>query len=259
MVRIINIFSGKGGVGKTTVASNLAIGLQKNNKKTAVVDFNFTTPHLSLYFDLFSFPFTLNNFLRKEIELEDAIYNHPSGLSVVPASLDLSDIVNVDTSKLKETLRDVFWEYDFVILDSAPGLGREALISLKSCDEVIFVANPQIPSLVDIVKCMHVINSLESKPEPMGIIVNRVRGKKYEANLKEIREFTELPIIGVVPEDRKNLETENNKTLITVSNKNSPASKAFFNISAKLSGKVFQYSLWDRLKMSFQNRDYFEY
>jgi cell division ATPase MinD len=248
MVRIINICSGKGGVGKTVVATNLGIALQEMYKKVAIIDFNFTTPHLSLYFGLFSYPITLNNFLRNEVELEKTIYNHPSGLSVIPASLDLIDIVNTDTSNLRDEIRRVFWNYDFVLLDSAPGLGKEALVSLKASDEVLFVANPQIPSLVDIVKCLKVINTLEPRPVPLGIIVNRLKRKSYEITLQEIRDFTELPIIGAVPEDGRVLETENKKTLVITNKRNSAASKAFFKIASRLSGTTYQYSFWDKIR-----------
>ncbi|NIO44787.1 MAG: P-loop NTPase, partial [Candidatus Aenigmarchaeota archaeon] len=70
MVRIIGIVSGKGGVGKTVVASNLGVALQKFYKKTAVIDFNLTTSHLSLYFGIHSHPITLNHVLRNEAKLE---------------------------------------------------------------------------------------------------------------------------------------------------------------------------------------------
>ena len=252
MVRIINVCSGKGGVGKTTASANIGVALQKFNKKVAVVDFNFTTSHLSLYFNMYSFPITLNNFLRKETNMESAIYNHPSGLKVVPASLRIKDIVNIDVDNLKDTLKKVFCNYDIVFLDSAPGLRKEAMIALRSCDEVLFVANPQIPSLIDIEKCRQTINMLDPKPIPIGVIVNRVRNKDYEIKSDEIERFTELPIIGVVPEDDNVLADFNKKSLVTFSRKNSPASKAFFRIAAKLVGERYEYGFFERLKGLFR-------
>jgi cell division ATPase MinD len=252
MVKIISICSGKGGVGKTVVASNLSVALTKLKKRVIILDFNFTTPHLSLYFGLFSNPITLNNFLRNEVELIETVYNHPVGLDIVPSSLNLIDIVNADTSGLRESLKEAFWDYDYIILDSAPGLGKEALVSLKTSDEIIFVANPQIPSLVDVVKCSKVINSLETKPKPLGVIVNRVKGKNYETTVEEIKDFIELPLLGIIPEDEKIPETENKKTLVTIDSSYSPASKSFFEIASKLSGERDQYGLWDRVRGLFR-------
>lgn len=251
MVRIINVCSGKGGVGKTTITANLGVALQKFNKKVAVVDFNFTTAHLSIYFDMYSFPITLNNFLRNEAKLQDAIYDHASGLKVVPASLKVKDIVNIDVDNMKETLKDVFCNYDIVFLDSAPGLGKEALIALRSSDEVLFVINPNVPSMIDVEKCKQTIDMLESKPIPIGVIVNRVKNKDYEIKTNEIESFTQLPIIGMVPEDENVLADFNKKTLVTFSKKNSPASKAFFKIAAKITGVDYEESFFDKIKNIF--------
>jgi len=236
MVRIIDVCSGKGGVGKTTVASNLGIALQKFYKKVVVVDCNLTTSHLGLLFGLYSYPVTLNSFLKNESRLEDAVYTHHSGLKIVPASLDFRDIVNIDVSNFKEKLKLAFANYDIVLLDSAPSLGRESLIALQASDEALFVANPHVPSLVDVVKCHQLINTLENRPLPLGIILNRVRKKPYEIKLDEIKQFTELPVIGTIPEDEKIMESANKKTLVTISKQNSPSSIAFFEIASKIAG-----------------------
>jgi septum site-determining protein MinD len=240
MVRIIDVCSGKGGVGKTTVASNLGVALQRFNKKVVVIDCNLTTSHLGLLFGIYSYPVTLNSFLKNESKLEDAVYTHQSGLKIVPASLDFRDVVNIDTSDLKQKLKLAFADYDIVLLDSAPSLGRESLIALQASDEALIIANPHVPSLVDVVKCHHLINTLENRPLPLGIIVNRFRKKHYEVKLDEIKQFTELPIIGIIPEDEKIMESANKKTLITISKRNSRSSRAFFEIASKLTGSEYK-------------------
>jgi septum site-determining protein MinD len=73
LVRIIDVCSGKGGVGKTTVAANLGLALQNFGKKVAVVDCNLTTSHLGLLFGFHNYPITLNNFLKGEARMEDII------------------------------------------------------------------------------------------------------------------------------------------------------------------------------------------
>jgi septum site-determining protein MinD len=180
--------------------------------------------------------------LRNEARIEDATYIHSSGLRVVPASLDFRDVVNIDVNDLKQKLKNAFSAYDIVFLDSAPSLGKESLIALQASDEALFVANPHVPSLVDIVKCNQLINTLENKPIPLGIVINRVKNKPYEIKLDEIKQFTELPVIGVVPEDEKILECSNKKTLVTVSKQNSSSSKAFFEIAAKIAGTEYRNS-----------------
>jgi septum site-determining protein MinD len=189
---------------------------------------------------MYSYPVTLNNFLRNESKIDDATYIHNSGLRIVPASLDFRDVVNIDANDLKQKLKNAFSNYDIVFLDSAPSLGRESLIALQASDEALFVANPHIPSIVDVVKCHQLINTLENRPSPIGIIVNRFRNKHYEIKPDEIKNFTNLPIIGLVPEDEKILEATNKKTLVTISKKNSSSSIAFFDIAAKLVGSEYK-------------------
>ncbi|MFH0961922.1 MAG: AAA family ATPase, partial [archaeon] len=83
--RVIGIISGKGGVGKTTLVSNLGAVLAEEFKKDVVVlDCNFTTSHLGLYLGLYQTPITLNTVLQGKAELEDAIYTHRSGMKVIP-------------------------------------------------------------------------------------------------------------------------------------------------------------------------------
>jgi len=252
MVRIIDVCSGKGGVGKTTIVSNLGIALQKFYKKTVVIDFNFTTSHLSLFFGIQSHPITINHVLRNEASLEDAIYNHQSGLKIVPGSLKLKDIVDIDVNYLRKIIEKTFSNYDIVLIDSAPGLGREALIALQTSDEVLYVANPSVPSLVDIAKCNELINNLENKPKPIGIIVNRVRNKSYEIKNDDIAQFTETPIIGVIPEDEKILASFNNKGLVTFSKNRSSSKKEFFKIAAKIAGTKYEYDFFERIKRIFK-------
>jgi len=236
MVRIIDVCSGKGGVGKTTITANLGLALTQLGKKVAVVDCNLTTSHLSLLFGSYSYPLTLNNFLKGEARFEDVVYTHTSGLKIVPASLELKDLVDVSFNNFGEKLKENFRDFDIVLLDSAPGLGREALIALQASDEILFVANPFITSLVDVFKCNQLINSLDFKPKVIGIVLNRVRKKAYEISVDEVTNFTELPVIGIVPEDEKVLESTNKKTLVLISHRNSPSSKAIFEIAAKIAG-----------------------
>ena len=73
MTRIISILSGKGGVGKTTVASNLGAALVKKGKDTIILDGNVTTPNLSLHLGIPLYPVTLHDFLNKKAQIESAI------------------------------------------------------------------------------------------------------------------------------------------------------------------------------------------
>lgn len=250
MVRIIDVCSGKGGVGKTTVASNLGLVLQTLNRKVAVIDFNFTTSHLGLCFNSYSQPVTMNNVMRNEASIQEAAYTHSSGLKIVMSSLRLEDIVSADASDLKKKIIQAFSDYDFVLLDSAPGLGREAILAMEASDEALYVANPSLPSIIDIAKCNQVA-SIKNMAKPVGILVNRVKKRGYELNVMEISQFTGLPVVGIVPEDENVLESTNKETPIIIYKKSSKASRAFFKIAARLAGVEYKQSLLERMRSVF--------
>ena len=87
MTRVIGILSGKGGVGKTTLTGNLAVELAKLGKEVYAIDCNISTSHLGMYFGFYDYDITLNDVLRGSHEIEDSIYEHKSGVKIVPGSL----------------------------------------------------------------------------------------------------------------------------------------------------------------------------
>ena len=233
-MRIISISSGKGGVGKTTVAMNLAAALHSMGRNVVLIDCNLTASHLALSLGMFNNPRTINNFLRKEAQIESAIQTHHSGLRIVPASLELSDLAGIETESMKEQFRKSLSPYDFVLLDSAPGIGREALIALRACDEAIFVTTPYIQSVVDAKKLKSLSNKIGFANA--GLALNMVQGKKHELDSNEIERFTELPVIAKIPADDKIMKCANSRTVCVHEYPKSKPSRAFFKMAALLSG-----------------------
>ncbi|MEK6842996.1 MAG: AAA family ATPase, partial [Candidatus Micrarchaeota archaeon] len=151
--RIIGFLSGKGGVGKTTLTINLGAALSHFfKKKVVILDCNLTTSHLGLTLGIHHAPIALNHVLRGEALLEDAIYPHNSGMHVIPASLRMQEMAGVDLIKTKPIAKMLAKNYDFVLLDCGPGVGREALAGLNSSEELLFIATPTLPSVMDILR-----------------------------------------------------------------------------------------------------------
>ena len=236
-MRVISILSTKGGVGKTTIASNLALALQSFGRPTVLLDFNFTTPHVSLYFNLLQAEKTLNNFLKNECSFNDIIYRHTSGLSIVPTSLSLSDVVSID-GNLKNVIEENLKNFEFVIIDSAPGLGREAMISLNSCQEAIFVATPDFVSVFDVAKTYKFISNLPEKPIVLGIILNRVKGKSYEMRREEVERYSGLPVLAEIKESETFLKSLSLRTPAFLFDKN--ISETFKQLAAKIAGIPYE-------------------
>lgn len=198
MTRAIGIVSGKGGVGKTTLAINIAAALAKHyNKRTTLIDCNLTTSHVSLYLGIYHKPTTLNHVLREERSMEEATHFHESGMKVLPASLSLSDLDGVDIFHVKDRVSKLKEQNDFVLLDSAPGLGRESMGTLKAVDEVLFVTTPNILAITDVIRTNEVCQELGIKN--LGIVLNMVHKDKYEIAKKDVEQITGLPVIATIP------------------------------------------------------------
>jgi MinD-like ATPase involved in chromosome partitioning or flagellar assembly len=193
---IIGVVSGKGGVGKTTIASNLSYYLSQVGKNVTLVDCNVTTSHINFNFGFFSFNKTLNNVLRGEAEIWEVTYKYKT-LNIIPASLRLEDLSYIDLMSLNRAIRSI--NSEFVFLDSAPGFGKEAISVLNSVDSVLIVATPFMTSIADVLRMKKILEELNVYP--LGIVLNMVKGKNYELSKKDVEAITGVKVIEVVPYD----------------------------------------------------------
>jgi len=238
MTRLIILTSGKGGVGKTTLSSNLAAALTDFGEKVIVMDANLTTPNLGLHLGMHLTPNTLHSVLKGESRLKDAIYPHPYGFKVIPASLGLNDLRGVDVGRLPEISLNLIGKADYVILDCAAGLGREAISALSASDEAIIVTNPDLPSVTDALKILNIAK--ETNVKIIGVVINRVKGNPSELTRNEVRSLLKIPVIAEIPEDSNiALSIAVKKPLIKFSPR-SPAAVEIKRLAARLSGRRYQ-------------------
>lgn len=200
MPRVISVVSGKGGVGKTTLVGNVGTLLAKKYKKTVLlVDGNITTPHLGQYMGIDFCQTTLNDVLRGNAYVDEALYEHESGARILPASLELHDLKGVDISKFKNVIKAAnakIMDTDITLIDSAPGLGREAMAALNASNEVLYVTTPFAPMILDVIKCSKVAEEIGLKQ--IGVVVNMCHGGGHELKRNEIEAMIGLPVVSVV-------------------------------------------------------------
>jgi septum site-determining protein MinD len=234
MAKLITITSGKGGVGKTTTAINLGAALNALGKEVIVLDANLTTPNIGLHLGAPLVPTSLNHALAGKTNIIEAVYEHESGMKIVPSSLSVRELGNINHSKLKEVGKKLKKIADFVIYDSAAGLGEEAVAAIESADELIIVTNPEILAVTDALKTAKLAEEMKKKVR--GVIVTRTSGSRSEMPLENIREMLELPILGIIPEDEDVKEALVMKDALIHTHPNSRVAKAYRKIAANIAG-----------------------
>tara|TARA_Y100000310_G_C20532350_1_gene739129 strand:- start:240 stop:992 length:753 start_codon:yes stop_codon:yes gene_type:complete len=235
MAKFIVITSGKGGVGKTTTAVNLATAMNALDEDVTLVDVNLTTPNVGLHLGAPVVPVTLNHVLSGKADLVDSIYEHESGTKIIPASLSIKELKSLNDRDLITTARDLRHISDTVIFDCAAGLGSEATTTLSIADEVLIVTNPEMPAVTDALKTAKLAE--EMGKEVKGVIVTKVEGNKFEMSLNSISEMLELPILGVVPRDARVSEALSLRNAVLLTHPNSSVARSYMGIASKLLGK----------------------
>src|SRR3989344_5530619 len=237
MGKVYVIISGKGGVGKTTSAINLGSVMNSLGKETIVVDGNITTPNIGIHLGSPIVPITLNHVLNHKARVEEAIYEHESGVKILPASLSISELKKANPQRLPDIAKRLRKISDYTIIDAAAGLGEETKIAVKSGDEIIVIANPEMASVTDALKAIKFAEQM--KKEVCGCIITRHTGEKYEMDITTVKDMLEVPLLGVIPEDIAVKESQRAKNPVTHSHPKSKSAKAYDKIARRLLGPQF--------------------
>lgn len=252
MTRIIGVASGKGGVGKTTVSTNLALALRDFGKKVLLVDCNLSTPHLAYYLGVSNYKYTINDVVLGKIGIENAP-QLKDGIKYIPASLDLKDLEKVDVMDLKKHVKKLAQadKFDYIILDSAPGLGREALAVLDAAEEIIFVTTPFIPMVNDIIRSAEILRRIKGVKN-INVVMNMVTEGSHEIFGRSITGLTGFPILGQVSYDQSIVYGLAVKSPVINFKPNSISSIDFRKLAAGISGIDYKVPKSYRMRKVFR-------
>ena len=248
MSKVIGILSGKGGVGKTALVANLGAALTKQfDKQVVIVDTNVNASHLGLHLGMYnSIPVTLRELLKKKVPLSHGIYVHPTtGVRILPAPLNGLG-TKMTPRKLRSITNKIAGDYEMVLMDCAPGLGKEVVTSIGAMDAAIVMTTPDFPSVVDVMKTLELLNKL--KKNVIGIVVNKSNNEKHELSIREIESTCGKRVIATIPNDWKVSHGVSEGEPAVVLSPSSKSSVAIKKLAGKLVGKDYEISIIDRVK-----------
>lgn len=235
--RVIGVISGKGGVGKSTIAVNLATIYALSEIENLLVDADLGNPTVALHLGLWQHSYGLQDILLRKAKIGDAIILHPaSGMRIIPASLKYQKEVSLDN--LRKVLDDIE-TYKMITVDSPPGITADVENIINACTDLVVVTTPDIPSVTSATKIIDMAGDLGGS-QVTGIVVNRVLNRRYELHQKEIESTCGCRILGVIPEDQKVPESISTKIPLALYDPLSPASKSLYELSCEVSGEKLQ-------------------
>ena len=235
--KVIGVNSIKGGVGKTTVTTNLGAVLAKEfGKKVLLIDANFSAPNLGLHFGLVKPQATLHDVVSGKSDFAKATYVHEAGFHFVPGSLNGSG--KFDVFALKKKIKEIRNNYDVILIDSSPTLNAEMLSAILASDELLVVTSPDYPTLSCTIRATKLA---KSKNTPiLGMVLNKKRNKNFELSINDIEELAGVPVLAVLKDDTKVLEALSETTPISLYAPRSNAGVEFRKLAAALIGENYE-------------------
>lgn len=238
MVRVFTLASGKGGTGKTTLTINLGTSLAQFGKKTLIMDADIGMANLGLLVGLENVPITLHEVLAEKAHISEAIYDGPGGVRVVPSGISLQGFHQANPERLREVMKDIVDQCDYLLLDAPAGIGHDGVIPLSVADEVILVVNPELSSVVDAMKTKILTEVVGG--HVLGAIINRVIADNPEFVTQKIEKVLGVRVIGSIPEDPNVRLAASYKIPLVIKYPSSGASVAIKRIAADLAGVVYK-------------------
>lgn len=201
---IISVFAGKGGVGATSVVTNLGVALTNGSRaKTILVDLSLYMGELGLMLDQppkYSLADTLDKGELDEMKLQSAIAHHNSGVHVLTCVTSPEMSAEITCDHLMEVIGTLSTMYEFVIIDVGRHLDDRTVDVLMLSDEILLLASQDITTVRNASRYLDIFERLELDSEKIHLIVNRYH-KRSRVPLKDLETALEMDTFWSIPND----------------------------------------------------------
>lgn len=255
-IRVISVTSGKGGVGKSNVVSNLAIALSTQGKKVLVIDADLGLGNLDVLLGL-SPMYNLNNVLNGEKTIAEIIVDGPAGIKIIPAGSGVQEFTSLgqhEKLKLLDELDMLEEKFDIMIVDTEAGISENVTYFAVAAQEIIVVVTPEPTSITDVYALIKLLATKYSEHH-FKVLVNMA--KDSEDALEVFRKLANvagrfldisLDYLGCVVKDEKVVEAVKRQKAVSELFPDSEAAACF----ATLAKRVIENTRQTRLKGNIQ-------
>jgi flagellar biosynthesis protein FlhG len=208
-VQVIAVTGGKGGVGKTTIAVNLATSIAARGKQVLLLDGDLGLANVDVFLGLTP-RLTLADVLAGSCTLEEILLETPQGFKVVPAASGIAQLAELDTLThvgLVRAFGDITAKVDVMVIDTAAGISGSVLQFSQAAQQVLVVLCDEPASLTDAYALIKIL-SRDHGVKQFRVVVNEVRGRGMGQALFQRFErvatrflSVDLDYVGEIPED----------------------------------------------------------
>jgi flagellar biosynthesis protein FlhG len=243
--RIIAVASGKGGVGKTNVAANLAVALARRGQRVCVLDADLGLANLDVLLGL-SPKLNLLHVLRAERRLAEVIIEGPAGVRIIPAASGFEELTALGPTERLRLLDEVDAlgsSLDVLLVDTAAGISSNVLYFTAAAAEVLIVLTPEPTALTDAYALVKVLAARYGRREFL-VVVNMAAGAAdAEAAFGRLARVAErflrvrLEYQGYVPFDEAMPRAVRQQQPVVLGAPGTPASQALVDLARRLTAR----------------------
>ena len=241
-VRVISVTSGKGGVGKSNVAANLAIALAKMGKRVLVIDADLGVGNIDVLLGLTP-EYNLNHVLSGEKRLDEIIMNGPAGIKLVPAGSGIQEYTSLGRQERLRLLNEIDRledDLDVVIIDTEAGISENVTYFNVAAQEIVVVASPEPTSITDVYALIKLLATRYNERR-FKVLVNMVHDSKdalevYARLANVTNRFLDISLdyLGCVLWDEKLVESVKRQRAVYDLFPEAPASRCFANLARRV-------------------------
>jgi flagellar biosynthesis protein FlhG len=240
--KVLAITSGKGGVGKTNIASNLAICLAANNKKVVLFDADLGLGNVDVVINADS-NYNLTHVLSGYKTLEEVITIAPGGVETICGGSGVEELANISPFQLQRLLDDfevLQNNSDMIIIDTGAGIHNSTISFCQAADHVLVVTTPEPASMTDAYAMIKVLAS-RGYPGQISLVVNMVssvaEGKRIYRQISQVAmRFLSIQIFeaGIICKTEKLVASVRKRHPVVLNYPKSRITADFVSMAARL-------------------------
>jgi len=241
-VRVIAVTSGKGGVGKSNVSVNLAVGLAQEGQKVLVMDADLGLANIDVLLGL-NPGYNLSHVIRGECSLEETIIDGPAGIKIIPASSgtrSMADLTPAENAGIIRAFSELTTPVDTLLIDTAAGLSDSVVSYIRAAREIIVVVCDEPASITDAYAMIKVMNR-DFNVHRFHILANQAhsiqQGRELYIKLSRVADKyldVTLDFIGSIPYDDYLKKSVQKQKCVIENFPRSPSAMAFQKLAQKV-------------------------